>query len=79
MCGENCGEKFWSLLCQIIEDDANILLDPVYSGKGMAGLIDLVRKGQFKKGQRIIFLHTGGSVALFGYQNSFEFDQHNAA
>ena len=55
-----------------------ILLDPVYSGKGMAGLIDLVRKGQFKKGQRIIFLHTGGSVALFGYQNIFEFDQHNS-
>lgn len=48
-----------------------ILLDPVYSGKGMAGLIDLVRTGKFTKDQRIIFLHTGGSVALFGYQNAF--------
>lgn len=44
-----------------------ILLDPVYSGKGAAGLIDLVRKGMFTKGQRIVFLHTGGAVALTGY------------
>jgi L-cysteate sulfo-lyase len=44
-----------------------ILLDPVYSGKGMAGLIDLVRKGHFGKDQNIVFLHTGGSAALFGY------------
>lgn len=48
-----------------------ILLDPVYSGKGMAGLIDLIRQGQFSKGQRVIFLHTGGSAALFGYQDLF--------
>jgi L-cysteate sulfo-lyase len=46
-----------------------ILLDPVYSGKGAAGLIDYCRKGRFKKGQRIVFLHTGGSVALFGYDS----------
>ncbi|WP_040485568.1 D-cysteine desulfhydrase [Lutibaculum baratangense] len=49
-----------------------ILLDPVYSGKGAAGLIDLVRKGEFKKGQRVVFLHTGGSAALFGYTSYFE-------
>lgn len=52
-----------------------ILLDPVYSGKGAAGLIDLVRKGYFKKGQRIVFLHTGGSAALFGYTSAFDFQQ----
>ena len=44
-----------------------ILLDPVYSGKGAAGLIDLVRKGHFAKGQRIVFLHTGGAIGLTGY------------
>ncbi len=44
-----------------------ILLDPVYSAKGMAGLIDLCRKGFFKKGENIIFVHTGGSAGLFGY------------
>ncbi|WP_376878213.1 D-cysteine desulfhydrase [Albirhodobacter sp. R86504] len=48
-----------------------ILLDPVYSGKGAAGLIDHCRKGTFKKGERIVFLHTGGSTALFGYDSVF--------
>lgn len=44
-----------------------ILLDPVYSGKGMAGLIDLIRKGHFEKDDNVVFLHTGGSISLFGY------------
>jgi L-cysteate sulfo-lyase len=48
-----------------------LLLDPVYSGKGMAGLIDLVRKGRFGPDQNIVFLHTGGSAALFGYPDAF--------
>ena len=48
-----------------------ILLDPVYSGKGMAGLIDLCRKGFFKKGENVVFVHTGGAVALYGYMNAF--------
>jgi L-cysteate sulfo-lyase len=49
-----------------------ILLDPVYSGKGMAGLIDLVKKGFFKKGETVVFLHTGGSAGLFGYPADFQ-------
>ena len=48
-----------------------ILLDPVYSGKGMAGLIDLCRRGHFKKGENVVFLHTGGAVALYGYMDAF--------
>ncbi len=44
-----------------------ILLDPVYSGKGAAGLIDYCRKGKFKKGERVVFLHTGGAAGLFAY------------
>ena len=44
-----------------------ILLDPVYSGKGAAGLIDLIRKGHFKKGERVVFLHTGGAIGLTAY------------
>lgn len=51
----------------------SILLDPVYSAKGAAGLIDLIRKGHFKKEERIVFLHTGGSAALFGYDAAFNF------
>lgn len=52
-----------------------ILLDPVYSAKGADGFIDLIRKGHFKKGERVVFLHTGGASALFGYDSSFDFSQ----
>ncbi|MFD2739968.1 D-cysteine desulfhydrase [Sulfitobacter aestuarii] len=51
----------------------SILLDPVYSAKGAAGLIDLIRKGHFRKDERVVFLHTGGSAALFGYTKAFDF------
>ncbi|MEL7214927.1 MAG: D-cysteine desulfhydrase [Pseudomonadota bacterium] len=50
-----------------------ILLDPVYSGKGGAGLIDLVRSGAFEGDENIVFLHTGGAVGLFGYAHRFEY------
>ena len=48
-----------------------ILLDPVYTGKTMAGLIDLLHKGFFKTMKNILFLHTGGAPALFAYLDSF--------
>ena len=48
-----------------------ILLDPVYSGKGMAGLIGHIRQGRFSKQDNVVFLHTGGSAALFAYQDLF--------
>ncbi|MBN8944838.1 MAG: D-cysteine desulfhydrase [Rhizobiales bacterium] len=48
-----------------------ILLDPVYSGKGMDGLVDLIRKGHFDKSSDVVFLHTGGSAALFAYPDAF--------
>jgi L-cysteate sulfo-lyase len=51
-----------------------ILLDPVYSGKAMAGLIDLVRQGRFAPGDNIVFLHTGGSVGLFAYPEALAAD-----
>lgn len=51
----------------------SILLDPVYSAKGAAGLIDLIRKGQFSRDERVVFLHTGGAAALFGYDAAFDF------
>jgi L-cysteate sulfo-lyase len=44
-----------------------LLFDPVYSGKALAGMIDYVRQGRFTKEQKIVFLHTGGSAALFAY------------
>ncbi len=53
-----------------------ILLDPVYSGKGMAGLIDLIQKGEFSQGENVVFLHTGGSAALFGYPETLDGNRH---
>jgi L-cysteate sulfo-lyase len=47
----------------------SILLDPVYSGKGMAGLIGLIRQDYFNKGDNVVFLHTGGSLGLFAYKD----------
>lgn len=52
---------------QLLARYEGILLDPVYTGKTMAGMIDLIRKGHFKKGERILFVHTGGSPALYAY------------
>jgi D-cysteine desulfhydrase len=48
-----------------------ILLDPVYTGKAMAGMIDLIKKGYFTSKQKILFLHTGGSPALYVYTKEF--------
>ena len=45
-----------------------IVLDPVYTGKAMAGLIDLARKGRFRKEDNVLFFHTGGTPALFPYR-----------
>jgi D-cysteine desulfhydrase len=46
-----------------------ILLDPVYTGKAFAGLLDLVEKGQLGSDEPIIFLHTGGLPALFAFES----------
>jgi len=45
-----------------------LLLDPVYTGRAAAGMIDLIRKGFFKKDETVLFLHTGGQPALFAEQ-----------
>ncbi|MDO4767799.1 MAG: D-cysteine desulfhydrase [Pseudomonadota bacterium] len=45
-----------------------ILLDPVYTGKAVAGLIDLCRKGYFRKDENVLYVHTGGSPALYAYR-----------
>lgn len=78
--GEGYGIPAGSTLeaIRMLAELEGILLDPVYSGKGMAGLIDLVRRGDFKKNQRIVFLHTGGSAALFGYHGVFSNEHDNS-
>lgn len=52
---------------QLLARTEGILLDPVYTGKAMSGLIDMIRKGQFKKDDNVLFIHTGGSPALYAY------------
>jgi L-cysteate sulfo-lyase len=48
-----------------------ILLDPVYTGRAMGALIDLIGKNQFDKKDHVLFIHTGGAPALFPYKNGF--------
>lgn len=49
-----------------------LVLDPVYSGKGLAGLIALVRAGRWQTSDHVIFLHTGGAPALFAYRSALQ-------
>jgi len=44
-----------------------LLVDPVYTGKGMLGLFDMVKKGYFPKGSRVLFIHTGGLPIIFSH------------
>jgi 1-aminocyclopropane-1-carboxylate deaminase len=48
-----------------------VITDPVYEGKSIAGLIDLVREGYFKEGSRILYAHLGGQPALNAYTTAF--------
>jgi D-cysteine desulfhydrase len=56
---------------KLLASTEGILLDPVYTGKAMAGLIDLIKKGRFKKGENVLFLHTGGSPAVYFFSDTF--------
>jgi L-cysteate sulfo-lyase len=49
-----------------------LLFDPVYSGKALAGMIDMIRTGRFDDARNIVFLHTGGSAALFAYADQLQ-------
>ena len=52
---------------RLVAEMEGIFLDPVYSSKAMAGLIDHIRKGKLKKSDNVVFIHTGGNPALFAY------------
>jgi len=43
-------------------------VDPVYTGKAMAGLMDLIKHGYFKKDDNVVFMHTRGTPTLFTYK-----------
>jgi L-cysteate sulfo-lyase len=56
---------------RLAAEHEGLLLDPVYSGKAMAGLIDLCRQRFFTRDQNVVFVHTGGAAALFAYESDF--------
>ena len=56
---------------ELLAKTEGILLDPVYTGKAMSGLVDLIRQGKFQKEQNVLFIHTGGSPALYAYTDCF--------
>ena len=55
----------------LLAQKEGLLFDHLYTGKGLAGMIDWVRQGKFSASDKVIFLHTGGSAALFGYPDTF--------
>ncbi len=57
---------------KMLAETEGLLFDPVYSGKGLDGLIDQIRAGYFDGMENVVFLHTGGSAALFGYSDTFD-------
>jgi L-cysteate sulfo-lyase len=57
---------------RLLASREGLLLDPVYSGKAMAGLIGLARAGRFQSHEKALFLHTGGTAGLFGYRAYFQ-------
>ena len=56
---------------ELVARTEGILLDPVYTGKAMAGFLSLVRTGKFSPEDTIVFLHTGGMPGLFAYEEEF--------
>ena len=57
---------------QLVARTEGVILCPVYTGKAMAGLVDLVHQGFFKKEDNVIFLHTGGGTANFAFNRLFQ-------
>ncbi|XRB15708.1 D-cysteine desulfhydrase [Pseudoscourfieldia marina] len=60
---ENMEEALELMACH-----ESILLDPVYTAKGFAGLVAMVREGAFPEGSKVLFLHTGGAPSLYHYR-----------
>jgi len=71
--GPGYGEPSDSMIeaTKLLAKKEAILLDPVYSGKGFAGLIGLIKKKKFTKNDNVLFIHTGGAVSLSAYEWAF--------
>jgi len=71
--GPGYGEPSDSMIeaTKLLAKKEAILLDPVYSGKGFAGLIGLIKNKKYKKNDNVLFIHTGGAVSLSAYEWAF--------
>jgi 1-aminocyclopropane-1-carboxylate deaminase/D-cysteine desulfhydrase-like pyridoxal-dependent ACC family enzyme len=73
---EYIGESYWTITPEAVEAirlvgrTEGLLLDPMYTGKAMAGLVDHIRKGKFGSGETVVFIHTGGHPALFSHNRA---------
>ena len=56
---------------RLIASQEALILDPVYSGKALAGMIGLIRDGRFKTTDKVVLVHTGGMPAVFAYADVF--------
>lgn len=59
---------------KLVARTEGLILDPVYTGKAMAGLIDHIQKGRILRGQNVVFLHSGGTPALFAYADDLQLE-----
>jgi len=57
---------------KLLARNEGLILDPVYTGKAMAGLLDLARKGVFNKEDTVVFFHTGGTPGIYAYEEYFQ-------
>ncbi|HKZ95173.1 MAG TPA: D-cysteine desulfhydrase family protein [Candidatus Bathyarchaeia archaeon] len=71
--GEACEKPTSEALraIKLVAQTEGILLDPIYTGRAMAGLINLIKQGHYKRDDNVVFLHTGGTPALFPYRKEF--------
>ena len=57
---------------KLLARNEGLILDPVYTGKAMGGLLDLARKGVFNKEDTVVFFHTGGTPGIYAYEEYFQ-------
>ncbi len=57
---------------RLVAETEGVLLDPVYTGKAMSGMIDMLRKGELDDSEAVLFFHTGGYPAIFAFADYFQ-------
>lgn len=70
----NPSKEVRDAICLMARKEA-IMLDPCYTGKGFAGVLDMVKEGKIKQGEKVIFLHTGGFPGLYTLHHRVEFEK----